>query len=158
MAHCVLQKFCHLFQWIWLIYLLQKCCYIIYTSCKCLNVIVYQAPPEVFPHMSVGWGRLVWIQALLRPSALIPVPSAWTRCGRLNAENVQRYCCRLSKSIWKITGYFISKRRVLTFINSRLHKTYMTVQRQFAWKLHAGEDDEGEFLPEFVKHSVLITS
>ena len=37
-------------------------------------------------------------------------------------------------------------------------ETHMTVQRQFAGKLHAGEDDEGEFLTDLVKNGILVAS
>lgn len=63
------------------------------------------------------------------------------------------------KMLCQITGYyFISNQRVLKVIYCRLCRTYMTVQRQFARKLHAGEDDEGEFLLELVKYNILVAS
>lgn len=34
----------------------------------------------------------------------------------------------------------------------------MSVQRQLACNLHAGEDDEVDFILELVQHSVLVTS
>lgn len=41
---------------------------------------------------------------------------------------------------------------------TRYVRTYMTVQRQFTCKLHTGEDNEWEFLLQFVKNSIFITS
>lgn len=34
-------------------------------------------------------------------------------------------------------------------------RTYMTKKRQFAWKLHTGEDEDGEFLLQLVQHTIL---
>lgn len=78
-----------------------------------------------------------------------------TECRKCTAVLLSIICKRCGRIM---QDYSICDLRVTDISNHWQGRTCMTVQRQFVRKLNTGEDDQREFVLQFVINSILITS